>query len=161
MREKNFWILAVPLLVLFLGTAGPISGQEKGKPPQPTLLEYEAEGKTPVEIATWIYEHHGCSTCHHLTPYGLEFTPQGQAMAAESEGCIGMMTTVRQTVTLRQSRWTKKQRKSRDHFVRFGCSVCHQMGAKNVELTPVGAKAGVLHMSCPGVISILGQAREK
>lgn len=159
MKKKKFLILFIPFLILFLDATGLLYGQEK-KPKQ-TLLEYDTEGKTPLQIATWLYENHGCATCHVLTPQGFGLTPHGTTMATQFEGCIGMMTTMRQTLTIPESQWNEKQKKVRANFAQFGCTVCHQVGAQSISLTKVGAKARMLHMSCPGVMSVLNQSLKK
>jgi hypothetical protein len=123
-----------------------------------SLLEYDAEGKSPLDIARWIYDNHGCVECHTLTKTGLfGLTAQGETMAVDFQGCPGMLTTVWETLTVAEEQWTPKQREVREEFVRFGCTACHQVGPTGVGLTKIGAKASLLHMSCSQVDTLLNQ----
>jgi len=123
-----------------------------------SLLEYDAEGKIGGEIARWIYDNHGCVECHTLTQSGLfGLTPQGEMMAVDFQGCPGLLTSVWETLTTTHEEWTPKQRQVREEFVRFGCTVCHQVGPTGVGLTEIGARASLLHMSCSEVDAILNQ----
>ena len=123
-----------------------------------SLLEYDAEGKSGGEIAKWIYDNHGCVECHTLTQSGLfGLTPQGEAMAVDFQGCPGLLTSVWETLTTAHEEWTPKQRQVREEFVRFGCTVCHQVGPTGVGLTEIGVRASLLHMSCSEVDAILNQ----
>ena len=123
-----------------------------------SLLEYDAEGKSGGEIAKWIYDNHGCVECHTLTQSGLfGLTPQGETMAVDFQGCPGLLTSVWETLTTTHEEWTPKQRQVREEFVRFGCTVCHQVGPTGVGLTEIGARASLLHMSCSEVDAILNQ----
>ena len=123
-----------------------------------SLLDYDAEGKSALHIATWIYDNHGCVECHTLTKTGLfGLTAQGETIAADFQGCPGMLTTVWETLTVAEEQWTPKQRQVRQEFVRFGCTVCHQVGPTGVGLTDIGARASLLHMSYSQVDALLNQ----
>ncbi len=78
-------------------------------------------------------------------------------MAVDFQGCPGLLTSVWETLTTTHEEWTPKQRQVREEFVRFGCTVCHQVGPTGVGLTEIGSRASLLHMSCSEVDAILNQ----
>lgn len=166
MNKPKFLRIAIPFFVSFSIVAGIIYWQqsaghdnlsiEAARPA--SLLEYDAEGKSPREIAKWIYDNHGCVSCHTLASTGLfGLTPQGQARAEDFEGCPEMLRTVWNTLVLAEKEWTQRQRRVRRDFVDFGCALCHEVGPTGVGLTEIGAKAALLHMSCSQVDSTLNQ----
>ena len=166
MNKSRFLRIAIPFFVFFFILAGILYWQQGaghfnlsiGATPPASLLEYDAEGKSPREIAKWIYDNHGCVSCHTLTSTGLfGLTPQGQARAEDFEGCPGMLKTVWGTLVLAEKEWTQRQRRVRREFVDFGCALCHEVGPTGVGLTEIGAKAALLHMSCSEVDSTLNQ----
>ena len=166
MNDRKFLRIAIPFFISFFVLAGIVYWQRtngQGNLPigaaQPTsLLEYDAEGKSPREIAKWIYDNHGCVNCHTLTNTGLfGLTPQGQARAENFEGCPEMLKTVWGTLVLAEKEWTQRQRRVRGDFIEFGCALCHEVGPTGVGLTEIGAKAALLHMSCSEVDSTLNQ----
>ncbi len=123
-----------------------------------SLLEYDAERKSPREIAKWIYDNHGCGECHTLTNTGLfGLTRLGQERAEGFEGCPGMLATVWETLAIAEEEWTQSQRKVRGDFVDFGCVLCHDVGPTGVGLTEIGARAALLHMRCSEVDSTLNR----
>ena len=134
-----------------------------GKSPaaHPTsLLEYDVEGKNPREIS-WIYNNHGCVTCHTLTNTGLfGLTPLGKERAEGFEGCPGMLKTVWETLVIAEQEWSERQRRVRRDFVDFGCTLCHDVGPTGVGLTAIGSKAALLHMTCSEVDSTLNAKAE-
>ncbi len=123
-----------------------------------SLLEFEDEYENSLELAQWIFKNHNCQTCHTISDSGsLGLTQQGQVMAEDFQGCPDMLQTVWETVGLPEAEWTDEQNQVRVEFARFGCTVCHQVGASGVGLTEIGAKAAVMHMSCSEVLSTLGR----
>ena len=122
-----------------------------------SLLEFQDEYKASLEVAQWIFRNHDCQTCHTISDSGfLGLTLQGEVMAEDFQGCPGMLQTVWETVGVSETDWTDKQRQIRLEFERFGCTTCHQVGPSSVELTEIGAKAAVMHMTCSSVLSTVG-----
>jgi len=81
---------------------------------------------------------------HTISDSGsLGLTQQGQVMAGDFQGCPDMLQTVWETVGPPEAEWTDEQNQVRVEFARFGCTVCHQVGASGVGLTEIGAKAVV------------------
>ena len=157
MNKSKFLRIAIPFFVSSSILAGIIYWQQSAAQPT-SLLEYDAEGKSPREIAQWIYDNHGCVSCHTLTSTGLfGLTTQGQARAENFEGCPEMLKTVWGTLVLAEKEWTQRQRRVRGDFIEFGCALCHEVGPTGVGLTEIGAKAALLHMSCSEVDSTLNQ----
>ncbi len=166
MNKSKFLRMALPVVVSVSIVAGLISCQQNPSPDNPSieaaqptsLLDFDEEGKSPQEIAKWIYDNHGCVTCHTLTNTGLfGLTPLGQERAEGFEGCPGMLTTVWETLAIAEQEWSERQRKVRTDFVDFGCTLCHDVGPTGVGLTAIGSKAALLHMSCSQVDSTLNQ----
>ena len=126
-----------------------------------SLLEFRDQYENSLEVAQWIFKNHNCQTCHTLSESGfLGLTAQGQVMAEDFQGCPGMLTTVWETVGLSEADWTDKQKQVRVEFERFGCTTCHQVGPSSVELTEIGARAAVMHMTCSSVLSTLGEGSQ-
>lgn len=126
-----------------------------------SLLDFEDEYQDSLEVAQWIFQNHNCQTCHTISDSGfLGLTPQGEIMARDFQGCPGMLTTVWETVGVHESDWTDEQKQVRVDFERFGCTTCHQVGTSSVELTAIGAKAAVMHMTCSQVFSTLSEVPE-
>lgn len=131
-------------------------------PERLSLLDFEDDYRESVEVAHWIFENHQCKNCHTLSETGmLGLTELGQARAQDFQGCPGMLTTVMTTVGVPHADWTPQQRKTRQEFDEFGCTACHQVGEESIELTEVGAKAAVMHMSCSGVMGRLSAQDSK
>ena len=122
-----------------------------------SLLEFQDEYENSREVSQWIFKNHNCQTCHTLSEAGfLGLTTQGQIMGEDFQGCPGLLQKVWETVGVPELEWTDKQKTVRVEFERFGCTACHQVGPSGVELTEIGAKAAVMHMSCSGVLSTVG-----
>ncbi len=165
MNKRKLLMIAFPLVVAVFILAG-ITYWQRRPPleanPPTTLLEYDAEGKSPLEMARWIYDNHGCVECHTITNTGLfGLTPLGQERAEGFEGCPGMLKTVWETLAIAEEEWSERQRKVRSDFVDFGCTLCHEVGPTAVGLTPIGSRAALLHMSCSGVDSILNASSSR
>ncbi|MBI4444886.1 MAG: hypothetical protein HY645_03155 [Acidobacteria bacterium] len=152
--KKLVWFL--PIILLVAAVSFWIYQRNKEPNPETALIDFDVSGKTSEEIAVWIYENYNCSGCHGFTDAGaFGLTARGQELAKDFEGCVGMLTSVTESLNIPQSEWTDQHRKVRKNFVTFGCSVCHQLGQNRVGLTKVGAKAASLHMSCPEVANLL------
>ncbi len=169
MNKSKLSMIGIPIFVSFSIVAGIACWQSTNGPDnlpiesaQPTsLLEYDVEGKSPREIASWIYNNHGCVVCHTLTNTGLfGLTSQGQARAEDFEGCPGMLKTVWETLAIAEEEWSQSQRRVRRDFVDFGCALCHDVGPTGVGFTEIGAKAALLHMSCSEVDATLNAKTE-
>ena len=122
-------------------------------PPQEvSLLEYDAEGQTPQQLALWMFSRYGCNRCHNLTAEGrFGLTALGMVRARDFQGCPAMLGTISETMSIPETEWTEQQRQTRIEFEEFGCTVCHQIEDTRIALTQLGEKAASLHMSCSGV----------
>jgi hypothetical protein len=151
----GFAALAIITAIIYVWT-----DQKETSPKQDTqnLLDFENDLKGSIEVAHWIYENHGCNSCHTLSKGGyLGLTAQGKKVGSDFQGCPGMLQTVSETVQTPESQWSDHQRKIRQDFTRFGCATCHHVGEKQITLTAIGSKAAVLHMSCSGVMNTLSR----
>lgn len=163
------FIVVGALIYFWRGDSEPSTPVEEDLPVEAqapsSLLEFEEEYqasleeeyRASLEVAQWIFRNHDCQSCHTISDSGfLGLTAQGEVMAADFQGCPGMLTTVWETVGVSEADWTDKQRQVRVEFERFGCTTCHQVGPSSVELTEIGARAAVMHMTCSSVLSTLG-----
>ena len=142
MNNRKLLRIAIPLFASFSIVAGVYWQQRVEQSNLPmeatsTSLLRNTEGKSPREIAMWIYDNHGCVVCHTLTNTGLfGLTPQGQARAKDFEGCPGMLRTVWETLVIAEQEWTERQRRVRRDFVDFGCALCHEVGSTTTWVLP-------------------------
>ncbi len=159
------FIVVGALIYFWRGDSEPSTPVEEDLPVEAqapsSLLEFEEEYQASLEVAQWIFRNHDCQTCHTISDSGfLGLTPQGEVMAEDFQGCPGMLTTVWETVGVSEADWTDKQKQVRVEFERFGCTTCHQVGPSSVELTEIGARAAVMHMTCSSVLSTLGEGSQ-
>lgn len=121
-----------------------------------TLDKMVAAGKSPRELAEYLFDTHGCKNCHTAGQNGkLGFTKKGEERAQGFEGCIATLKamTVVAKVPANQRSVTQHQRAQR--FEEFGCATCHRVADGKVGLTAVGAKLANLHLGCVDVEKLL------
>ncbi len=148
--------LAMSLLVVtaVVYPSPSVSSLPATPPQEASLLEDNAEGQTPQQLALWMFGRYGCNRCHTLTTEGrFGLTALGMVRARDFQGCPAMIGTVSETVSIPEMEWTEQQQQTRIEFEEFGCTVCHQIGDTRIALTQLGEKAASLHMSCSGVAS--------
>jgi cytochrome c551/c552 len=125
---------------------------------QATLREIELAGNDSKRLARYVFERHGCSSCHTLTTDGkFGFTDTGRLVGRHFEGCISLLTSMNVIALRNPADWTAGQRDKATLFKEFGCVECHQIKPGKLGLTPLGAKLLSLHMACTDVQKILNQ----
>lgn len=150
-----------PFLVLLIAAFAVLFGQEKqaakqgqssGHAPDPALDRMVAAGKSPQELARYVFQTHGCKSCHTMGEQGkLGFTERGKERAKNFEGCIKMLTAMTVIVQVSEDRRTPQQRDKAARFQEFGCTSCHQVSPGKLSLTEAGAKLKHLHLGCVDV----------
>jgi hypothetical protein len=147
------------IAILLLGAAAtatlaqPSRDSEKGKSSiqasTAVLDRMIASGKSPQELAQYVFDTHGCKSCHTIGREGkLGFTENGQKRATGFEGCINMLTAMTVIVHVREDKRSSQQREKAARFGEFGCTACHNVTPGKLSLTEVGTKLQHLHLGC-------------
>ena len=117
-----------------------------------TLDRMIAAGKSPQELAQYVFDTHGCKSCHTVGRDGkLGYTERGKERAKGFEGCINMLTSMTVIVQLSEERRSDEQRQRAAKFEEFGCTACHKLTPGKLALTDIGAKLQHLHLGCVDV----------
>jgi cytochrome c551/c552 len=134
-------------LLLLLGTASlTLIGQQNQNA---TLDRMIADGKSPRELAQYVFDTHGCKKCHTIGRDGkLGFTELGKQRATGFEGCIHLLTAMTEIVRVPEQKRSPQQREKVARFDEFGCMSCHKVSPGKLTLTEVGAKLQHLHLGC-------------
>jgi len=114
-----------------------------------TLDGMTAAGRSQRELAQYVFETHGCRSCHTVGQNGkLGFTEKGKQVGQGSEGCISMLTAMNQIAQVREDARSPRQRQTGARFEEFGCTLCHQIVPGRIGLTEVGSRLTHLHLGC-------------
>jgi cytochrome c2 len=121
-----------------------------------TLDRMIAAGKSQRELARYVFNTHGCKTCHTMGHDGkLGFTDLGKQKAKGFEGCISMLTAMTVIVQVPEDQRRPEQRRKAERFEEFGCTACHKITPGKMDLTEVGAKLAHLHLGCVDVEKLM------
>jgi hypothetical protein len=140
-------VIAASVLLLL----PPSNAQSQPSPQQTaaTLDRMIAAHKTQRELAQYVFDTHGCKSCHTVGQNGkLGFTSRGQQVAGNFEGCIRLLTDVSAIAKIPESRRSGQQLQKAARFNEFGCTFCHRVAADKVVLTDVGTKLKSAHLGC-------------
>jgi len=141
--------IIVPVLAF---TAMAQQSPPAAKPSSAALDRMVAAGKSHQELARYVFDTHGCKSCHTLGQNGkLGFTEKGSQTAQSFEGCISMLTAMNLIAQVAPDQRTPQQRKTAARFEEFGCATCHQVVPGKMGLTELGAKLAHLHLGCVDV----------
>src|SRR5205807_9736285 len=111
-----------------------------------------AEGKSQRELARYVFNTHGCKSCHSMGQSGkLGFTEKGKERAKGFEGCISMLTAMNLIAQVDEKQRSPQQRQKAARFEEFGCTTCHKIIPGKMGLTDIGAKLTHLHLGCVDV----------
>jgi cytochrome c551/c552 len=144
MNMKRLWIVLPGLL------AAAMFAQ------QSQLDRMIADGKNKQELAQYVFDTHGCKSCHTVGQDGkLGFTEKGKERAKGFEGCINMLTAMTVIVQVSADKRSAQQRDKAARFEEFGCTACHKLSPGKLELTDVGAKLAHLHLGCVDVEKVV------
>jgi cytochrome c551/c552 len=121
-----------------------------------------ADGRSPKELAQYVFDTHGCGSCHTLGHDGkFGFTAKGKERAQAFEGCIRMLTAMTVVVQLPENKRSPQQRQKAEHFAEFGCTACHLLSPGKLGLTEVGAKLAHLHLGCVDVEKLVASGPQR
>ena len=111
-----------------------------------------AAGKSPRELAQYLFDTHGCKECHTNGSEGkLGFTVKGKERAQGFEGCISTLKAMSIIAKVPEDQRSVTQRRRAQRFEEFGCATCHKLTPGKMGLTEVGAKLAHLHLGCVDV----------
>jgi cytochrome c2 len=149
--------------VLLSFTMHAVLAQQSQRPasaPDAALDRMVAAGRTPQELANYVFDTHGCKGCHTIGHDGkLGYTEKGRQRAEGFEGCIKMLTAMTVIVQTPEEKRSPQQRERAAHFAEFGCTACHRLTPGKLGLTEVGAKLAHLHLGCVDVEKLVASGR--
>jgi len=117
-----------------------------------TLDRMTAAGKGPRELAQYVFDTHGCKSCHTVGQDGkLGFTERGKQIGKGFEGCISMLTAMNLIAQVPDAQRSAQERQKAARFEEFGCTFCHKIIPGKMGLTDVGTKLSHLHIGCVDV----------
>lgn len=129
-----------------------VEGIAKTQPSLASSAELDkmiAAGKSPRELALFLFDTHGCKNCHTIGQDGkLGFTKKGEERAEGFEGCISTLKAMTIIAKVPDTQRSATQRRRAQRFEEFGCSTCHKVMPDKMGLTEVGAKLAHLHLGC-------------
>lgn len=115
-------------------------------------------GKSPDELAAYIFERHHCNGCHTMGADGkLGFNGRGEEVGKNFEGCISLLTSMNVIAQVKPANRTAEEKHKAARFQQFGCTTCHQIVPGKLGLTDYGRKLKTLHMACTDVEKILAK----
>ena len=151
-RRLPFLLTAAALTLLAQQSQDAKKAQSSTQASDAALDRMIAAGRSPEELAQYIFDTHGCKSCHTMGRDGkLGYTQKGQERAKGFEGCINMLTAMTVIVQLPEEKRSSQQREKAKRFEEFGCTDCHRLTPGKLGLTEVGAKLQHLHLGCVDV----------
>ena len=151
-RHFTVWTIVVATAVLFAGVC--LRAQQK-QSPQATSAALDnmiAAKKSQKELAQYVFDNHGCQTCHTVGENGkLGFTARGKQLTNGFEGCIRMLTAMNVIAQVPANQRAADQKTRAQRFDEFGCTLCHQIVPGKMGLTDLGTKLSHLHLGCVDV----------
>ena len=174
---RSFWkciIILTALLLTFLLAACSKRSSETAasnphkqmEPPQASqtgarLTEADLKSKSPDELATFVFENHGCKNCHTMGAGGkLGFTERGKEVGKNFEGCIRLLTAMNVIAQEKEENRTQEEKEKAARFEQFGCSTCHQITPGKLGLTDYGKKLASMHLACTDVEKVLSSKKQ-
>ena len=111
-----------------------------------------AAKKSQKELAQYVFDNHGCKSCHTVGENGkLGFTEKGKRLTNGFEGCIRTLTAMNVIAQVPENQRSASQKTTARRFDEFGCTLCHQIVPGKMGLTGLGTKLSRLHLSCVDV----------
>jgi cytochrome c551/c552 len=169
--RRSFSILAALACVLFLAAVSLAglpgswaaltnSSQPQGQSSQASKTHggVDLSGKSPDELAAYVFENHGCKSCHTMGQGGkLGFTDRGKEVGKNFEGCISLLTSMNVIAQVKPANRSADDKVKAARFQQFGCTTCHQITPGKLGLTEEGKKLKSMHMACTDVERILAK----
>lgn len=159
----------LPILSLGFAAIGLFAQQKQDAKKDPptaqsssaTLDQMIAAGKSPRELAEYVFDTHGCKNCHTIGRDGkLGYTEMGRQRAQGYEGCIDLLTAMTVIVQVQEDKRSAHQREKAQRFEEFGCTACHKLTPGKLGLTEAGAKLAHLHLGCVDVEKLTSSRAE-
>ena len=158
MRRASIILACVALMAALASYAQ--QNRPAAQPAKAALNKMIASGKSPQEIARFVYDTHGCKNCHTLGADGkFGFTEKGKERAKGFEGCIAMLTAMNVIAQLPENQRKPEERLKAARFEEFGCTTCHKITPGKMGLTEAGVKLAHLHLSCVEVQKMLASSK--
>jgi cytochrome c551/c552 len=133
------------------GSAQPASSKKE-------LSEAEMSHMSSNELAKYIFEHHGCGSCHTIGANGkLGYTERGKQVGKGFLGCVNLLTSMNLIAQVEPANRTPEEKDKAVKFREFGCTTCHQIVPGKLGLTRYGTRLKSFHMACTDVERILSQ----
>jgi cytochrome c551/c552 len=129
---------------------------------QKELSEAEMSHMSSSELATYVFEHHGCNSCHTMGSNGkLGYTERGKQVGKGFIGCVSLLTSMNLIAQVDPANRTREEKEKAVKFQEFGCTTCHQIVPGKLGLTSYGTRLKSLHVACTDVEKILSQESKR
>ena len=126
------------------------------------LSEAEMSHMSGNELATYVFEHHGCGSCHTMGSNGkLGYTERGKQVGKGFIGCVSLLTSMNLIAQVEPANRTPDEKAKAVKFREFGCTTCHQIIPGKMGLTSYGTRLKSFHMACTDVERILSQESKR
>ena len=146
---KRCSVLLFSVAVLAQNNSDAKKGQASAQFSSATLDRMIGAGKSPQELARYIFDTQGCNKCHTIGHDGkLGFTDLGNERAQGYQGCISTLTAMTVIAKIPEGQRSPAQRRRVERFEEFGCTTCHKPAEGKMALTALGAKLANLHLGC-------------
>jgi cytochrome c551/c552 len=124
------------------------------------LSKAEMSHMSSDQLAKYVFEHHGCETCHTMGANGkLGFTDRGKQVGKGFQGCISLLTSMNVIAQVEPANRSAEEKVKAAKFSEFGCTTCHQITPGKMGLTSYGTKLKSFHMACTDVEKIMSSQR--
>jgi cytochrome c2 len=118
----------------------------------------DLSGKSPDDLAAYVFQHHHCNNCHTIGAGGkLGFNERGKEVGKGFEGCISLLTSMNVIAQVKPANRTGDEKHKVARFEQFGCTTCHQIVPGKLGLTSYGQKLKSMHMACTDVERIVAK----
>lgn len=129
---------------------------------QKELSEAQMSHMSSSELATYVFEHHGCNSCHTMGSNGkLGYTERGKQVSKGFIGCVSLLTSMNLIAQVDPANRTREENEKAVKFQEFGCTICHQIVPGKLGLTSYGTRLKSLHVACTDVEKILSQESKR
>jgi cytochrome c551/c552 len=126
------------------------------------LSEAEMSHMSSNELAKYVFDHHGCDTCHTMGSNGkLGYTERGKQVSKGFIGCVSLLTSMNLIAQVDPANRSADEKQKAVKFQEFGCTTCHQIVPGKLGLTTYGTKLKSFHMACTDVEKVLSQESKK
>jgi len=115
-------------------------------------------GKTPDELAAYVFERHRCNTCHTLGQGGkLGFTDRGKEVGKNFEGCISLLTSMNVIAQVKSANRTAEEKQKAARFQEVWLHDVPSNHTRKDGTHRIWQKTESLHMACTDMEKILAK----